>query len=95
MHEISADILKKASSGDISSFEMIYNRTSDFVYNVALRILNNNEDAEEVMQEVFLTVYHKLKYFRFESSIKTWIYRIAVNRAINLAKTPPLVLALS
>lgn len=70
----------------MGSFELIYNDTANFVYNVALRILNNSEDAEEVTQEVFMTVYHKLKYFRFESSIKTWIYRITVNRAINLAK---------
>ena len=86
MHDISADILKKASAGDINSFELIYKETADFVYNVALRIVNNSEDAEEVTQEVFMTVYRKLKYFRFEASIKTWIYRITVNRAINLAK---------
>lgn len=70
----------------MDSFESIYNDTAGFVYNVARRILNNNEDAEEVTQEVFVVVYNKLKYFRFESSIKTWVYRIAVNRAINLAK---------
>lgn len=86
MNDISTDILKKASTGDMSSFESIYKSTADFVYNVAWRILNNNEDAEEVAQEVFITIYHKLKYFRFESSLKTWIYRITVNRAINLVK---------
>ena len=86
MHDIPADILKKASEGDIGSFEQIYNNTAGFVYNVALRVLNNSEDAEEVAQEVFVAVYRKLKYFRFESSIKTWVYRITANRAINLAK---------
>ena len=70
----------------MDSFESIYNDTADFVYNVARRVLNNSEDAEEITQEVFVAVYNKLKYFRFESSIKTWIYRITVNRAINLAK---------
>lgn len=86
MREIPEDVLKKAASGDISSFELLYKETSCFVYNVALRVLNNSEDAEEVAQEVFVMVYRKLKYFRFESSVKTWIYRIAVNRALNLAK---------
>ena len=86
MHDISADILKKASEGDISSFETIYKVTADFVYNVAMRILNNDKDAEEITQEVFMVIYRKLKYFRFESSVRTWIYRITVNRAINLAK---------
>lgn len=86
MNDISADILRKASMGDADSFESIYKDTADFVYNVALRIVRNSEDAEEVTQEVFLTVHRKLKYFRFESSVKTWIYRITVNRALNLAK---------
>ncbi len=86
MNDISADILKKASTGDIGSFELIYKNTADFVYNIARCILNNNEDAEEITQEVFITVYRKLRYFRFESSVRTWIYRITVNRAINLAK---------
>ena len=70
----------------MSSFESVYKETAGLVYNVAWRILNNNEDAEEVTQEVFIAVYNKLKYFRFESSVKTWVYRITVNRAINLAK---------
>ena len=86
MHEIPADILKKASEGDLSAFEAIYKEMGDFVYNVALRTVNNEEDAKDVTQEVFLVIYNKLKYFRFESSIKTWAYRITVNRAINMAK---------
>jgi RNA polymerase sigma-70 factor (ECF subfamily) len=53
---------------------------------VALRVVNNTEDAREVTQEVFLIVYNKLKSFRFESSFKTWVYRITANYAINFAK---------
>jgi RNA polymerase sigma factor (sigma-70 family) len=49
-------------------------------------VVNNREDAMEVAQEVFLTVHHKLKEFRFESSFKTWVYRITANTAINFAK---------
>ena len=56
------------------------------MYNVALRVVGNKEDAQEVTQEVFLTVHRKLKEFRFQSSFKTWVYRIAVNHAINHAK---------
>lgn len=56
------------------------------MYNVALRVVDRHQDAEEVTQEVFLTVHHKLKEFRFQSSFKTWIYRITVNHAINFAK---------
>ena len=86
MQDIDDDILKKASEGDLKSFETIYKTTAGFVYNVALRIVNNKEDAEEVTQEVFMVVYNKLKYFRFESSFKTWVYRITANHAINFSK---------
>lgn len=86
MQDISDDILAKAAQGDIESFEMIYKATAGFVYNVAFRVTGNRQDAEEVMQEVFLMVYHKLKSFRFQSSFKTWIYRVAANCAINYSK---------
>lgn len=86
MQDITEDILRKASQGDLDSFKMIYDSSGSFVYNVALRVVGNIEDAEEVTQEVFLTVHRKLKEFRFQSAFKTWVYRIAVNQAINYAK---------
>ena len=86
MQELSDDIIIKAQEGDIGSFEVIYKTTASFVYNVAYRIVYNAQDAEEVTQEVFLNVYHKLKNFRMKSSLKTWIYRITVNCAINYSK---------
>ena len=86
MEEIAKDILLRASQGDLQAFEGVYKASSSFVYNVAFRIVNNREDALEVAQEVFMTIYHKLKGFRFESSFKTWVYRITANSAINFAK---------
>ena len=86
MQEISQDILVKASQGDFESFEVLYKAASSFVYNVAYRVVGNREDAEEITQEVFLTVHRKLKDFRFQASFKTWIYRVTLNSAINYAK---------
>jgi RNA polymerase sigma-70 factor (ECF subfamily) len=86
VQNISEDILIKASRGDTDAFEKIYRATSGFVYNVAFRIANNKEDAEEVTQEVFLTIYRKLKNFRFQSSFRTWVYKITTNSAINYSK---------
>ena len=86
MQNISAEVIARASQGDMASFEELYKATASFVYNVALRVVNNRQDAEEVAQEVFLAVYRKLKDFRFEASFKTWVYRITVNRAINFSK---------
>jgi len=84
--DIIEDTITKASQGDLDAFEAIYKAMSGFVYNIALRMVNNREDAEEVTQEVFLMVHRKLKDFRMESSLKTWVYRITVNHAINHAK---------
>ena len=86
MQAIPRDIIIQASQGDIEAFRGIYDRSSDFVYNIALRITNNREDAEEVTQDVFLKIHKNLKWFQFRSSLKTWIYRITVNTAINTSK---------
>ena len=86
MEEISKEILIKASQGDMQAFEEVYKSSSSFVYNVAFRVVNNREDALEVAQEVYMIIHHKLKDFRFESSFKTWTYRITANYAINFAK---------
>jgi RNA polymerase sigma-70 factor (ECF subfamily) len=48
--------------------------------------VNNKQDAEEVTQDVFLNIYNNLNNFRFQSSLKTWVYRITVNCAINHGK---------
>jgi RNA polymerase sigma-70 factor (ECF subfamily) len=86
MHYISDELVIKAAAGEISAFEDIYRATSGFVYNIALRVTNNRSDADEVTQDVFLKAYDKIGSFEFRSSFKTWIYRIAVNTAINYCK---------
>jgi RNA polymerase sigma-70 factor, ECF subfamily len=84
--DISNELLKRASDGDIAACEEIFKAASGFVYNVAFRIVGGHEDAEEATQEVFIKVFSSLKSFRFQSSFKTWAYRIAVNTALNMRK---------
>ena len=86
MQEIPHDVVIRASEGDIEAFETLYRAAGGYVYAVALRILHNRETAEEVTQDVFLKIYHSLGEFRFRSSVTTWIYRIAVNTALNAFK---------
>ena len=83
MYDIDGQIIEKAQSGDMRAFEKIYQSTFSFVANVAYRVLGNREDAQEVLQETFMKVYSNLNNFRSEASLKTWIYRITVNTAIN------------
>lgn len=87
MSEISSEILTRASNGDIEAFEQVYKNFSKFVYNVSLKITRHSHDAEEVTQDTFMKIYHKLKTFRFRSSFRTWVYRIAVNTAINYRRS--------
>lgn len=70
----------------MDAFEVIYKAAFSFVSNVAFRVVGNKEDAEEVAQEVFVTLFKNLKNFRFESSLKTWVYRVSVNSAINFSR---------
>ena len=84
MQHIPKELILNALEGDISAFEKIYRATSGFVYSTALRITRNHADAEEVTQEVFIKVYKNLKRFRFRASFTTWLYRIAVNTALNV-----------
>jgi len=67
--------------GEITAFEEIISRYEAKVMNLALRFTRNQEDAEEVMQDVFTTVYRKIDGFRGQSAFSSWLYRIVVNAA--------------
>jgi RNA polymerase sigma-70 factor, ECF subfamily len=86
MNEISQEILIRAQGGDTEAFEAIYKALSGFVYNVALRIVQSANDADEITQDVFVKIYKSLKDFESKSSFKTWAYRITVNTALNHAR---------
>ncbi len=61
-------------------------QNQNLVYNTVISFLQNNEDAEDVTQEVFIEVYHSIDSFRKQANISTWIYRIAVNRALDFLR---------
>lgn len=86
MEDIHQSTIHQAANGDINSFKVIYDVMKDYVYTVAYRITSSREDAEEVTQDVFVNIHKNLKSFKFQSSLKTWVYRIATNTAINRAK---------
>jgi len=70
-------------SGDENAYEMLIQRFEQPIFNIISRLLDDPADAADVVQEVFLKVFRNVAAFRGESSIKTWIYRIAVNEARN------------
>jgi RNA polymerase sigma-70 factor (ECF subfamily) len=65
------------------TFDELFERYSSMVFGLVFHILGDREEALDVSQEVFLTIFRKMDSFRGESSLKTWIYCIAVNRASN------------
>jgi RNA polymerase sigma-70 factor, ECF subfamily len=83
MDNLSHETLRQAAQGDIQAFEKIYKTYASFVYNVAFRLVATREDAEEITQEVFLIIHRKLNSFMFRSSLKTWVYRVTANCALN------------
>ncbi|HLH40635.1 MAG TPA: sigma-70 family RNA polymerase sigma factor [Bryobacteraceae bacterium] len=70
-------------SGIESAYEKLILRFEQPVYNIVSRLLDNPGDAADVVQEVFLKIFRNIGSFRQDSSLKTWIYRIAVNEARN------------
>ncbi len=66
-------------TGNENAFDEIVSRYANKIYGFALRITRNSSDAEEVFQEVFLTLTKKLDTFRGESKFSSWLYRITVN----------------
>lgn len=77
-----ADLLERLKAGDHSALEAIIDRYSGKLYNVAHRILGEAADTEEVIQDVFWTVYRKAKSFQGNSRFSTWLYRLTVNAAL-------------
>lgn len=84
------EIVERAKQGDQSAFSELVNAYSERIYNLGLRILRKKEDAEDILQETFLTVIQKIDTFDGRSSFFTWIYRIATNAALmKLRKKKP------
>jgi RNA polymerase sigma-70 factor (ECF subfamily) len=69
--------------GDEASYETLILRFEHPVFGVVSRLLEDSADAADVVQDVFLKVFRNIGHFRGDSSLKTWIYRIAVNEARN------------
>ena len=64
-------------------FEKIHNEYKNLVYNLALQYVQNQTDAQEITQDTFLSIYKNLDSFQRKSSIKTWVYRIAINKSLD------------
>ena len=77
-------IIARLKNGDREVFNEIVESCQEMVFNTALSIVKQEEDAEDITQEVFVTLYEKLDDFREESQLSTWLYRVTIHKALDL-----------
>ena len=77
------DLVRRCKQGDPRAFEELYRAHSARLYSLLLRMVGAAEDAEDLLQDVFLQAHRKLDSFRGESSLGTWLYRLAVNQCLD------------
>ena len=78
-----ADLIRLCQDGDMEAFEQLFYRHQNRVYVIARRMMNNEEDALDLTQEIFLKAYQKISKFNFKSAFSTWLYRLAMNSCID------------
>ena len=77
------ELIRAAQRGDDVAFEELVRQYEKRVYHLALRMCGDQEDAMEVSQEAFLSIWRGLKFFRGDSAFSTWVYRLTSNAAID------------
>jgi RNA polymerase sigma factor (sigma-70 family) len=92
------DLVEKAKSGNRDALEKLILRHQAWIYNIAVRMVCQPQDAEEVTQEVLIKVFTRLSSFHGDSKFRTWLYRIAANHVLNMKRrgveTRPLTFAM-
>lgn len=76
-------VIEECKKGNATAQFTLYNQYSKAMYNLAYRMVNNREDAEDVIQEAFSDAFRKIGTFRYESTFGAWIKTIVINRSIN------------
>lgn len=81
-HSEELALVEAFRGGDYGSFEKIVEAHERKIYNLALRMLGNPDDASDILQDTFMKVYNHIDKFRGDARLSTWIYRIAMNEAL-------------
>ncbi len=81
------EIIERVLGGDVNAFEELVLRYEGTVYNLALRMVSNREDAADMTQEAFIKAYNSLPSFRGDSRFSSWLYRIASNVCLDFLRS--------
>uniref|UniRef100_UPI004049460D RNA polymerase sigma factor n=1 Tax=Fulvivirga sp. TaxID=1931237 RepID=UPI004049460D len=79
-------LVKKVLAGDQKAFGLLISQYKKLVFQIVARLIDNDQDREELCQDVFVKVFEKMDKFKFESKLSTWIATIAYRMAINVLK---------
>lgn len=75
-------LIQSSLKKNYEAFEELVRRYEGRIYNLGLRMLHSREDAEDLLQKTFMSVFENMKHFRGDSKVSTWIFRIATNHAL-------------
>lgn len=81
------EIIQQATGGDTRAFRMLVEAHQGFAYRVAFRMVPDEHDAEDIVQEVFIKLWNNLKKYRPENRFTTWLYRMVVNQCLDFMKS--------
>jgi RNA polymerase sigma-70 factor (ECF subfamily) len=77
------EIIKKVQQGNANAFSYLVNKYQDIVFSIALKVLRNREDAEEMAQEAFIKAFRSIQSFKGNAKFSTWLYSITYNTCIS------------
>jgi RNA polymerase sigma-70 factor, ECF subfamily len=81
------DLVARCRAGDVDAFETIYNQHAARIYTLACRMAGSPHDGEDLLQEIFLQAHRKLASFKGDSSLGTWLYRLALNHCLDYVRS--------
>ena len=81
------DLVARCRAGDVEAFETLYREHAPRLYTLACRMAGSPDDGEDLLQEIFLQAYRRLASFKGDSSIGTWLYRLALNHCLDYVRS--------
>jgi RNA polymerase sigma-70 factor (ECF subfamily) len=84
--DISAGLIKRFQDGDMSALQEIYELSKNYIFNIVYKMVQDRQETEDIVHDVFIKIYDKRKKYRSEMPFMGWLNRVAVNHTLNLIK---------